>query len=103
MLQTSEEPKGGEGGQVVVIVVIRRIRIQIWEVVTAVRVVAARFVAHVSAYVWKTSQWKEGRGEKRVADRIEVCFGKDLVKSGENVCNIIFFLPPNQGPDQGSG
>ena len=60
MLQTSEEPKGGEGGQVVVIVVIRRIRIQIWEVVTAVRVVAARFVAHVSAYVWKTSG-REGR------------------------------------------
>ena len=100
MLQTSEEPKGGEGGQVVVIVVIRRIRIQIWEVVTAVRVVAARFVAHVSAYVCKTSG-REGR--KRVADRIEVCFGKDLVKSGESVCNIIFFLPPNQGPDQGSG
>lgn len=101
MLQTSEEPKCGEGVQVVVIVVIRRIRIQIWEVVTAVRVVvAARFIAHVSAYVWKTSG-REGR--KRVADRIEVCFGKDLVKSGENVCNIIFFLPPNQGPDQGSG
>ena len=63
MQPTSEKPQSGKRSQfVVVVIVIRRIRTKIWQDIVAVRVVAARFVAHdVHDCARVENQW---RGEE---------------------------------------